>query len=303
MGIDTDAHTGGCVATVGTFDGVHTGHRLVLQTVHALAEERGLPSLALTFDSHPLSVICPQRAPQQICPAAQRASLMSAHVNRVETLHFDSTLQHLTAAQFIHMLAQRYGVRTLVMGYDNGFGADRPRNPEVYTQAARAAGMDIVRCPAATLPDGTTVSSTAVRTAIAEGNMERTALMLGRPLSLSGTVVTGRQLGRTIGFPTANIRVDANQALPAPGVYAASTVVDGTAWPVALNIGSRPTLDDGRPLTVEAHLIGYSGNLYGHTLSVDVLHRVRPEQRFDGIPQLQQQIKADVEAILQHSLT
>ena len=271
-------------AVVGVFDGVHAGHRHLLHQLKEIARSRGLKPVAVTFSRHPLEIVAPGAVPPQICTAAERERLLREEGVEPLWLDFTPELRALTAMQFLEMLRDN-GITLLLMGFNNRIGADRRSGAEL-------ADGPIEVITAEELPEGG-VSSSEVRGAVARGEMERAAHMLGRPFALEGEVVAGRRVGRTIGFPTANVRVGAGALMPPNGVYEA-VVGDRKA---VVNIGCRPTLDNGSDITVEVHLLDFEGNLYGKTLKVDFLRRLRPEMKFGSLDELKAQIARDIESV------
>lgn len=296
----------GLMVAVGMFDGMHRGHRYVVDRLRECARERGLGSGVVTFTTHPLAVIAPGSEPALLQPARERlAILRHSGVDRVIALDFTPALRALTAREFMLMLRRDYGVRAIFMGYDHRFGSDRITDPARYEEIAAELGIEIVRGAEARLPEGH-VSSSVVRRALSAGNVAEAAASLGRPYRLSGTVESGHRIGRTIGFPTANLAPEEpRQLIPAAGVYACrATIDDGAAvWPAMVNIGTRPTVDDGGRQTVEAHLIGYEGDLYGRRLTLEFIARLRSEHRFDTLEALSRQLAADRAAALQLLIT
>lgn len=288
-----------CAATVGMFDGVHLGHRHILRKVADEARRCGAEPVAFTFDRHPLQLIRPESVPPMLCTLEERVSLIrSAGIGQCVVLEFDGRLRSMTAGEFIAMLAADYGVGELVMGYDHGFGSDRLRDTSDYEAAAAPSSVRIVRCDRFEV-GGHIVSSSEVRRALSEGRAEDAALMLGRPYSLAGHVVAGRQLGRTIGFPTANIEPRAGLAVPAPGVYCARARVGDTVFPAMVNIGHNPTVATGAPLSIEAHLIGFDGDLYGREMTLEFIGRLRDERHFGSVGELAAQLARDRDKCLQ----
>lgn len=289
---DTDRHRG-YVATVGTFDGLHRGHRALLDTVISEARRRGLGAMAVTFDRHPLSVVAPDRLPPMLADVQSREQALRA-VPGLDSIHimtFDEKARAMTGAEFLRGLAS-LGVLVLVAGHDNVIGSDRLHG-EALKESARSAGIEIVNAPAFRVGE-TTVSSSAVRHAVGDGDVALAARLLGRPYSLEGIVTRGRQIGRTIGFPTANLAYDTALAAPAPGVYAAVASVDGApAMPAMINIGTCPTVSDAGRISVETNIIGFSGDIYGHRLKVSFLERLRPERRMPSLEALRQQLDED----------
>lgn len=292
----------GFVATIGMFDGVHLGHRFLLDRVRREAAGRGLATLVVTFAEHPLSVINASLAPKRLTTNERRTKLLlDSGIDRVETLEFDETLRQLTAAEFMRHLRDSYGVATLVMGFNHRFGHDRPATREQYVEVGRAVGVDVVFAEPYDGDGGENVCSSAIRTALTAGDVAAANRMLGRPYSLRGKVVGGKQLGRKIGFPTANISTDDSLLIPARGVYAVDvTLDDGEKRRGMLNIGVRPTVDGSvAPVTtLEVNIFDWDGSLYGRKIEVAFLARLRDERRFDGIEQLKKQLDEDRRAAL-----
>ncbi len=293
------------IAAIGTFDGVHLGHRAVVDYLVAEGRVRGLVPTVVTFSSHPLALVRPERVPKSLCHLSQRQQrLLHAGVRDVIVLPFDEPLRRMTAHDFIAMLHDRYGVDAIVLGFNNSFGSDRLRDFEDYVNVAHGIGVDMLQAPRYEYPGFGEVSSTAIRHLIASGDVTTASRLLGHPLSLSGKVVGGHRLGRTIGFPTANLDIDPACAIPAEGVYAcrASISAPGSTkhYKAMVNIGYRPTIDASTqpPLTVEAHLIDFTGDLYGKEITLDFICRLRPEQKFDSLDSLIAQLHADREAAI-----
>lgn len=281
------------IVTTGTFDGVHKGHRKVLDFMKERGAALGLSPAVVTFDRHPLEVISRERAPKLLMTPDDRDAALSSLGVEVVRLAFDESLRRLTAAQWLRRM-HRAGVEEVVVGYDNTFGCDgRSLRMEDYFRLGRAEGIAVEEAPL--LPG---VSSTLVRDALAQGRVEDAARMLGRPYVLTGTVVHGRHLGHKLGFPTANVDCGSRLAIPAPGVYAADVVLPyGSLRKAVVNIGSRPTVDNGSDISVEAHIPGFSGDLYGKTVSLRFLRRLRDEHRFGSLDELQAAIRADIESL------
>lgn len=288
-------------ATIGTFDGVHRGHCYLLRQLRERAAERGLQTLALTFRQHP-ALTLGYPAPPALSLLADKVEHLCREVDAVEVLDFTAEMAHLTAREFMQHLRDHYGVRLLLLGHDHHFG--RPTPDDDYERDARELDIELIRAlPLAVDADNPsrgTISSSAIRRALMEGRLDEANEALGRPYTLSGTVVRGHQVGRTLGFPTANLRCE--QLLPLAGVYAVevanTAVADGaSALPALLNIGHRPTVQNGNDLSVEVHIPGFSGDLYGQTLSVTLLRRLRDEQQFPSLEALRGQIAQDIKEI------
>lgn len=286
------------IAVVGMFDGLHSGHRYLLRQLRELAAERSLRPLVITFANHPLSVIAPEKAPALLSSPGEKASLIRAEGFNDEDIlliPFDSQLRATSAADFLAMLRDRYGVTALLMGFNNRFGHDAPRDFADYRDLAANSGIELIQ--ALELPTRSGVSSSEIRRLVSSGDVSAAATLLGRPFSITGTVVRGKALGRTLGFPTANLSVPAGHLLPAPGVYAALAA----SHPAMVNIGSRPTVDNpGAPLSVEAHIIGLpeGTNLYGKDLTISFIDRLRSERRFANIEALRAQLSLDRDATI-----
>lgn len=275
-------------AVVGTFDGVHLGHRFLIDSLRNRAAVRGLQPLVLTFSDHPLTLITPTGIPPRLTDAGCRRILLEAEGVEVAMLDFDPQLRSMTAAEFLEMINRRFGVKLFLLGYNNRIGSDR-------LGADSLAGKEIggVEVVAADEHPAMRVSSSLIRNALSKGKVEDAARMLGRPYSIEGKIVAGKQLGRTIGFPTANLETEPGVAIPAVGVYAGKML--GHA--AVINIGHRPTVE-GRtdaPLSIEAHLLDFSGDLYGLTAELTFLRRLRGEQRFESLNALKLQIQKDID--------
>lgn len=279
-------------ATVGTFDGVHRGHRLVLDTLRREAATAGLQPAVITFSRHPLEVIAPRRAPKEIVTVAEKCSLLRRENVEVILLDFDRRMMEMSAREWMLHMQRDMGVRLIVVGHDNTFGTDgRSLSAADYVNLGRSLGIKTI---VATVVEG--CSSSLARHAVADGDMCRAAEILGRPYSLTGIVVTGDRLGRTIGFPTANLAIDApeRRLLPPFGVYLTSArLEDGIPMPAITNIGVRPSVSNRDEIRIETHILDFDADIYGHRLTIDLLQRLRPEQRFASLPELQAAIAAD----------
>ena len=212
-------------------------------------------------------------------------------------LDFTPALARLTAREFIERLAAEWGVSTLVVGYDHRFGRDRAEGFEAYVAHGRTVGMEVVRGVPYLLEDGTAVSSSRIRALLTECRVEEAARMLTVPYRLRGHVVGGQQIGRTMGFPTANLSVDEPlKVLPGDGVYTVRAWLRGMAYRGMLSIGNRPTIGD-RPTAVEVHLLGFSGDVYGETIEVEFIRHLRNNRRFDSLDALREQLERDRETV------
>lgn len=275
------------------FDGVHTGHRVLIDGLLNVARDLDYIPAVFTFDRHPLVTIDPGRAPRLLTPwAVKRHKLSGLGVADVMRIPFDENIRRLTAREFMQRLHDKYNVRAMVVGYDHGFGSDRPDNFEAYKAIGDELGIDVRRASRLDVA-GATVSSSAIRNLLAEGKIEKANAMLGTNYSLSGRIVEGRHLGHGLGYPTANLSIDPQLMLPADGVYAGRVLVDGEKWPAIINIGTNPTVSDEGTRTIEAHLIGFDGDLYGRKPVVSFIYRLRDEARFDSPEALRAQLDKD----------
>lgn len=290
------------IAVAGTFDGVHLGHRHLLDTLVERGCERGLSPMVVTFRQHPLSVIRPGAVPPALTtPREKEALLHQAGIENVVTLDFDEQLRRMTAGEFMKMLHDCYGVDEILMGFNHRFGSDNSLAFSDYCEAGHTVGVDVSLAGEFRRKDGSAISSSAIRAMLGRGEVENAAAALGREYSLSGVVGHGRRIGRTIGFPTANIiDVHPSKMIPAPGVYAAVAILDdGSRYQAVVNIGRRPTVEKSAdtPLTIEAHLIGFDGDLYGRALTLSFVKRLRGERPFPSLDELKKQIALDIASL------
>lgn len=282
--------------TVGVFDGVHLGHLHLINELKQRASTQALASCVVTLHPDPVQVLRPDIRVAYVTSLEERIELLSAAgVDAVAPLTFTSEVAELSAFDFVQLLHGALSMRFLLMGPDHAFGRGREGTPERVTTIGADLGFDVETLPKPLEGTSGAVSSTAIRRALEEGNMELAARLLGRPFSLRGPVVRGNERGRAIGFPTANIAITPDRALPAFGVYVSRATVGGRTYQSATNIGVNPTFQDPRP-SVETYLLDFEGDLYGRELRIDVLHRLRPEQKFENIDALVAAIAGDVES-------
>jgi riboflavin kinase/FMN adenylyltransferase len=279
--------------TIGNFDGVHLGHQYLVRQVIEQATKHGMTSGAVTLYPDPVRVLRPEEPMQYLTSLEERIELLRGlGLDIVVPLSFTSELAELSPRSFLTLLKEQLNLGLLVMGPDNVFGRNREGTPERVREAGADLGFEVVVLPAP-LSDGTPVSATAIRRALAEGELDSVTRQLGRWYSLRGPVVRGDQRGRGIGFPTANIAVTADRAMPAFGVYATWAYVRGKRYASATNIGMRPTFNGQRP-SVETYIIDFEGDIYDDVMRIDLVARLRSEQHFSGIEEIKAQIGRDV---------
>ena len=286
---------------IGTFDGVHVGHRAVIGQAVALAAERSLLGSVVTFDRHPLAVVDPSHAPRLLTPLTEKIRLIEElGPEELVLLAFDEGLAALTPAGFCdQVLAEALQARVVVVGENFNFGAGGAGDAAQLRTCGAAHGFETVALSLVT-EHGKTISSTRIRRLLNHGELEEVREILGRPPSAAGLVVVGDRRGRTLGVPTANIDVEAGTIFPGRGVYAARVHVDGVWYRAAVNIGHNPTFRskavETTHVTVEAFLLGFSGDIYERSIRVDFLHKIRDEQRFDAVEELVAQMRRDIAA-------
>ncbi|HUT73807.1 MAG TPA: bifunctional riboflavin kinase/FAD synthetase [Armatimonadota bacterium] len=290
---------------VGVFDGVHLGHQAVLREAVTRAAGLGAQAAALTFDPHPQQVLRPRQAPRLLTTIAERAALIAdSGINMLIVARFDHSFAAQTPEEFVHrVLLERLGARCVIAGEGFVFGRGARGNIHTLTELGRRLGFCAAAVERVTV-DGMTVSSTAVRQLISAGNIERATSLLGHCYTIGGVVVRGRQRGRAIGTPTANLCVEQSKLLPPDGVYAVRARLRGEegARPAVANIGTRPTFagatGEGAPggRCIEAHMFDSPtpGELYGHALTLEVVSRLRDERAFPSAPELSAQIQQDI---------
>lgn len=288
-----------CVATIGFFDGVHRGHQFLIEEVKELAFSRQFNSLLLTFPEHPRRVIHDEYQPMLLTTLDEKlVQLSKTDVDYCALLPFSREIAQLTACEFMEkILYTRFHVRVLVIGYDHRFGHNRDEGFDDYVHYGREIGMEVVQARECRV-GGLKISSSVVRTYLLKGDVEQAAFCLGRPYQISGMVVEGHRVGRTIGFPTANMFPENEQKLiPVSGVYAVRVKVRECIFAGMLNIGVRPTFNNGSEKTIEVHLLNFEGDLYGTSIEVFFIKYLRGEQKFDSAEDLMIQLQKDREII------
>ena len=284
-----------CVATIGFFDGVHLGHRFLIEQVKELAKDKGLRSALITFPVHPRQVMKSDYRPELLTTPEEKIELLKAQgVDYCIMLDFTVELSQLSALSLMKdILQQRYNVSTLIIGYDHRFGHNRSEGFEDYVRYGQQIGMNVYRAQACMIDD-LNISSSLVRTHLLEGKIDLSTRYLGYNYSIEGVVVGGYRVGRTIGFPTANLDLrESNKLIPSDGVYAVRVEVKGCLYAGMLNIGYRPTLDNGSKKSIEVHILRFDEDIYDEKIRLYFVSRIRSEMKFSGLDELIAQLKRD----------
>ena len=286
-----------CVLALGFFDGVHLGHGGLLKKTREVANRLGLPAAALTFDTHPDTLVFGAKVPLLNTPEERKYLMQSLYgIDQVLTLHFDRVTMEQPWQEFVRKtLVQKYRAAHVVCGHDYRFGAGGRGTPEKLAEECARLGLGFDCIPEIRL-EGQTVSSTLIRSLLEGGETAKAVRFLGHPHILTGTVISGRHLGRTLGIPTANLSVSEGILVPKFGVYAARAVFDGQTRPAVVNIGVRPTVD-GHTVTVEPWILDFDGDLYGHTLRLELTDFLRPEQKFASLEALKAEVLRNAETV------
>lgn len=287
------------IAAIGTFDGVHLGHRHLIDELCRQGELYGLVPTVVTFANHPRRLVDPGFKLDMLMSVEERIEeLTNAGIADVILFKFDNSTRTMSARDFLRRLRRDFDVKVLLMGFNNRFGHDRIADFDRYREIGREEGVDVIRSDEFTSDEAPSVSSSIIRNALNSYHPETAAALLGHPYSITGTVEHGKELGRTIGFPTANLRpTNPDRLIPPDGVYVAEAVLpDTTRRRAILNIGHRPTVDsESAPKSIEVHILDYDGDLYGQKIQIEFLHFIRKEQRFESLDQLRRQLESDAE--------
>ncbi len=287
-------------ACIGFFDGVHRGHRYLLQHLRQEALSNNTLSAVVTFANHPRRLVQPDFPLLLVDTLEERLQkLSSTGVDACFLLDFTEDLRQHTAEQFIHnILSKQMHISRLLIGYDHRFGRNRSEGFEDYVRFGQACGMTVLQEPVFNDGSGLNFSSSEVRRALVSGDVKKASMLLGTPYRLQGEVVHGHKLGRELGFPTANIDPHNDDKIrPENGVYAGiATLSNGITYPTMINLGYRPTVDNTKKITFEAHLIGFEGDLYGQIISLDFIERIRDERKMNSLEELKEQLLRDCQA-------
>ena len=290
----------GSVVTVGEYDGIHRGHRTVIAEMHRMAAERGCATAVVTFDRHPATVVRPDSAPLLLCDLETKLELLAeTGVDYALVVEFTQEQSEVPAETFVRrILVDCLQAKVVVVGADFHFGKGRRGNVETLKSVGGELGYEVVGLPLVKhlTGAGEVISSTSIRSALGEGDVEKAHRLLGRPFEARGIVTPGDRRGRTIGFPTANVPTTPDLQVPSDGVYAAwYQRPDGSQYPAAVNVGKRPTFYEfAERSLIEAHLIGFRGDLYGERARIRFVRRLRGEQRFEDVDDLVAQLRKDV---------
>lgn len=296
----TDPLQGRCAA-IGFFDGVHRGHQFLIGQVKAEAEKRGLQPIIVSFEEHPrLTLTSTRYWPELLTTNEEKLRLLAeTGLAACAMLHFDLKMSTLTSREFMEtILRDELGVRCLIVGYDHHFGSDLSAGYKEYVKYGKELGIEVIR-ERPFEENELRISSSATRRFLTGGNVEMAMACLGRPYLIEGTVVEGHHAGTRLGYPTANLRPNCSEQLvPGRGVYACRAQLDGFSYRAMVNIGWRPTLDNGHDQTIEAHLLDYTGgDLYGSHLALQFFRRIRDEHRFESIEALKSQLAVDAQSV------
>ena len=283
------------VVATGFFDGVHVGHRLVIEQLVKAAAARGDESMVITFWPHPRNVLQKEaRSLRLLTTLAQKKQMLhELGVDRVEVLSFTKDFSAMTMEQYLRHIMKEYGVTAILLGYDNRMGSDAANSDQV-ARTAEMLGLEVIRTEMVPSQQGYAVSSTKIREKLEEGDVRRAAEMLGYDYSMHGVVVAGNKLGRTIGFPTANMQLyEPLKLVPGNGVYFVKVKVLDRELYGMCNIGCRPTVGAGNARTIETNIFGFDEDIYGLDIDITFIARIREERKFDSLTELKAQLELD----------
>ena len=285
------------VVTIGSFDGVHLGHQAILNQVKSVAAQLGLPSVVMTFEPQPQEFFSGERAPARLMRLREKVdALLAFGLDQVLCLQFNRELRNLTAAEFVQsVLVDGLGTKRLIVGDDFRFGCDRSGDFNMLSEMGETCDFSVQDTETLEV-DGERVSSTLVRQILQLGDFGRASRCLGKPFTITGRVVYGQQLGRELGFPTANVQLNRYSA-PLSGVYAVLVDIDGSLYQGAANVGVRPTVGDLLKPILEVHLLDFKGDLYGRRIKVEFVAKIRDEEKFTSLDRLVESIQRDVKQI------
>jgi len=288
------------VVATGFFDGVHVGHRLVIEQLVRAAAARGDESMVITFWPHPRNVLQKEARTLRLLTTLQekKKMLLDLGVDHVEVLSFTKDFSSMTTEEYLRMVMERYGAKTVLLGYDNRIGCDA-KDPDQVARTAEALGIEVLRTDMVPSEHGFAVSSTKIRQRLEEGDVQGAAQMLGYGYPLHGVVVAGNRIGRTIGFPTANMQLyEPLKLIPGNGVYFVRVETVGRQLYGMCNIGHRPTVASGNARTIETNIFDFDEDIYGLDITVTFICKIRDEIRFDSLEELKMQLEKDRDSCL-----
>jgi riboflavin kinase/FMN adenylyltransferase len=285
-------------ATIGVFDGVHIGHRFLLENMQKTAFSSGLKSLVITFENHPQSLFFPQNNFKLLTTEPEKIDLIAElNPDFMLLLNFNKKIAEMTSADFLFFLKKNYSLKKLIIGYNHSFGSDKIKNFEQYKIIGKNLGIDIEHCPSFYITKNQQISSSNIRKFLLNGDVEKAAKMLGKNYSLNGCVKEGEKIGRKIGFPTANLEISPQKLVPASGVYAVEIALKNLIFNGMLYIGNRPTLS-GKNQSVEVNIFDFNENIYDEKITVFFKNFIRKDKKFTSLEKLKKQINKDKEKIL-----
>jgi len=290
-----------CVATVGFFDGVHAGHRFLIDELKAIAKAQNLKSVVITFATHPRKVLDAAFKPELLNTLSEKVTLLkSTGVDSCIMLDFTPEMAKLSAYEFIKtVLCEKYHVSTLLVGHDHRFGHNRTDGFAEYKKYGESLGMNVIQEKCYSTSEFTIISSSEVRLALLRGEIETANKMLTYHYSIQGKVMNGFKIGRKIGFPTANLSPnDPEKIVPAHGVYAVRVHWNQQVYKGMMNIGTRPTLENGLHTSLEVHILDFDQDIYNQTIEIEFIQKIRDEQKFNGVEALIEQLKKDKQEVL-----
>jgi riboflavin kinase/FMN adenylyltransferase len=289
-----------CAATIGFFDGVHKGHCFLIDQVKEIAVNKNIHSAIITFPTHPRRVIDTGYCPEILTTCDEKTKLLAqTEIDYCMVLKFTMEIARLSARQFMaNILCKQYNVQTLVIGYDHRFGHNRSENFDDYSRYGKELGIEVLLAQAYTRENTKNINSSLIRSLLYKGEVDKAAVYLGYNYFLTGVVVNGNQVGRHIGFPTANIYIEnPHKLIPADGVYAVRVTINEKSHIGMLNIGQRPTLNNGTHRSIEVHILHFHSDIYHRPIRISFVQRIRPEKKFNNIEQLTTQLHKDAAVV------
>lgn len=289
-----------CAATVGFFDGLHAGHRFLIEELKATAKIQNLKSVVITFSVHPLKVLNSGFKPEILTTLSEKLTQLSTTgIDTCIVLDFTIGMANLSAYEFLEtILKEKFNVHTLLVGHDHRFGHNRTDGFPEYKKYGEALGMNVISCLQYNTDVDKHISSSEIRNALKKGEIEFANRLLTYEYSINGKVIEGFKVGRTIGYPTANISIsDPDKLIPTIGVYAVRVKWNNSAYKGMMNIGHRPTLENGSNISIEVHILDFKEDIYNQNLEIDFICKIRNEQKFKDIDELKEQLQKDKSAV------